>query len=114
MNRIRSFLLRYKRHIIVVVLLVVASYVVSIGFTLGSDAYKVAKEYVQNSEELKRKLGTIDAVGFTPRAGLSYSGGRGEAFYYLNVASNGNVRQVYIELTKVDKTWEVTKARIID
>jgi hypothetical protein len=114
MRSIKNIFLKYKFYIVGIFILLFISYVGSIAMVLGSDAYRVAKEFVLNSDEIQTVLGPIRDAGFTPKASIEYAGSRGEAYYYLNVATDTKVQKIYVELEKIDDTWEVKRYRILD
>lgn len=103
-----------RRRIPSILLMLAASYIIAIGVLLSSDAYRTAREYVLNSDEIQAELGPLVAVGFTPRAGMRFQWDSCEAYYVLNALSIDRRRsKVFVDLRYVNGQWQVVDYKII-
>lgn len=103
-----------RRRIPGILLALAVSYMIAIGVLLSSDAYRTSREYVMNSDEVRAELGTLAAVGFTPRAGMRFGWNSFEAYYVLNALSvDGRRSKVFVDLRYVNGQWHVVGCKTI-
>ena len=103
-----------RRRVLGGLLTLAVSYMIAIGVLLSSDAYRISRKYVLNSDEIQAVLGPLVAVGFTPRAGMRLTWQSPEAHYVLNTLSVDRRRsKVLVSLRYLNGQWQVVDYKII-
>ena len=118
MQKILSFLKKHKNYVWMLAVFLFLAYGANFAIVLGSDAYQVAKTYVRGSKEVSDEIGKVEDVNIAfslfVKGGVRSGGSKGTAYYYLNVLTNLGIREVYVELKKVDDKWKVESHRILE
>lgn len=103
-----------RRHLVVVVALLVILFVGLYFFTIQSDAYQEAKHFATTNQEVISLAGPISEVALRFWSGfhVTYSGSSGEASFVLSIRGGKEESILDVRLTRTANSWTVIEAYI--
>ena len=98
-----------KRHIVLIVSLLLVFFAALYGFAITSDAFEAAEHFARSSPEVLKQAGTVEKLSFRPLGGfhITYSGAAGSASFLFEARGSLRTVTVDVRLLRRAEIWEV-------
>ncbi len=104
---------KWKLAIIIVAILLLASYAVAPLLVKRSDAFAMANQFLKSSPLVQNNIGNVSDISLKPFGySLQYSGARGNAHFEFKIKGTRASGSAYVELRKKGD-WQIIFANLM-